>query len=321
MDRGSGLAVAEILKSATSRHLANTKTNTWAGPGSGWRWDPFDGFHVTPDRAGSEGTDAPDEPGQKPKPPPKARPDAPHQPRAQAKPVRSTTDSRNSVKWQVPGLRPPAYRRTPRKESPDRRFRARRVPTRPEMDGGKELTPPSIIPLAPLWYELGQETSREHVEVNVQVGDDVDVELRGQDVIVAMKLFTGFLSRWRLVSPSQFAVSLTKDVCYIYRWLWKEKATRYALFGYTKPKAAFQKVIVTLGEEDDQLATLCCANNHCFLEKVEKVYFSIAGALFNAFTSNYSKEKNSEVHAKRKNSASVSRNQNTDKKKKQTGCK
>ncbi|KAG0725655.1 hypothetical protein GWK47_038185 [Chionoecetes opilio] len=102
------------------------------------------------------------------------------------------------------------------------------------------------------------------------------------------------------------------------RWLWKEKATRYVLFGCTKPKAAFQKVIVTLGEEDNQLATLHCANNHCFLEKV---YFSMAGALFNAFTSNYSKEKNSEVHAKRKNIASVSRNQNTDKKKKLTGCK
>ncbi|KAG0719633.1 hypothetical protein GWK47_050100 [Chionoecetes opilio] len=68
-------------------------------------------------------------------------------------------------------------------------------------------------------------------------------------------------------------------------WLWKEKATRYALFGYTKPKAAFQKVIVTLGKEDYQLATLRCANNHCFLEKL---YFSMAGALFNAITSNYS---------------------------------
>ncbi|KAG0715863.1 hypothetical protein GWK47_010972 [Chionoecetes opilio] len=114
------------------------------------------------------------------------------------------------------------------------------------------------------YYDLlvNKETSHEHVEVNVQVGDDRDVELRGQDVVVAMKLFTGFLNRGRLVSTSQLAVSLTKDVCYIYRWLWKEKAKRYALFGYTKPKAAFQKVIVTLGEEDDQLATLRCANNH-----------------------------------------------------------
>ncbi|KAG0727046.1 hypothetical protein GWK47_035464 [Chionoecetes opilio] len=133
-------------------------------------------------------------------------------------------------------------------------------------------------------YDLlvNKETSREHVEVNVQVPPTWDVELRGQHVVVAVKLFTGFLSRGRLLSPSQFVVSLIKDVCYIYRWLWKEKATRYALFSYTKPKAAFQKVI----------ATLRCANNHCFLEKV---YFSMAGALFNAFTSNYGKEKNSEL--------------------------
>ncbi|KAG0713508.1 hypothetical protein GWK47_016094 [Chionoecetes opilio] len=128
------------------------------------------------------------------------------------------------------------------------------------------------------YYDLlvNKETSHEHAEVNVQVGDDGDVELRGQDVVIPVILFTGFLSRGRLVT-----VSLTKNVYYIYyRWLWKEKATRYALFGYTKPKAAFQKVIVTPGEEDDQLATLRCANNHCFLEKV---YFLVASALFQCF--------------------------------------
>ncbi|KAG0723217.1 hypothetical protein GWK47_043092 [Chionoecetes opilio] len=116
------------------------------------------------------------------------------------------------------------------------------------------------------YYDLlvNKETSREHVEVNVQVDDNGDGEIRGQDVVVAVKLFTGFLNCGRLASPSQFAISLTKDVCYIYRWLWKEKVTRYALLGYTKPKAAIQKVIVTLGEEDDQLATFAVPTTTVF---------------------------------------------------------
>ncbi|KAG0716816.1 hypothetical protein GWK47_008747 [Chionoecetes opilio] len=93
------------------------------------------------------------------------------------------------------------------------------------------------------YYDLlvNKETSREHAEVNVQVGDDGDVKLRGQDVFAAVKSFTDLLSRGRLVCPSQFTVSLTKDVCHRYWWLWKENATRYALFGCTKPKATFQQ--------------------------------------------------------------------------------
>ncbi|KAG0712483.1 hypothetical protein GWK47_018381 [Chionoecetes opilio] len=92
-------------------------------------------------------------------------------------------------------------------------------------------------------YDLivNKETSREHAEVNVQVGDDEDVELRGQDVVVTVKSFTDLLSRGRLVCPSLFTVALTKDVCHIYRWLWKEKTTRYTLFGCSKPKATFQQ--------------------------------------------------------------------------------
>ena len=80
---------------------------------------------------------------------PRPRPpvNAARQPRAQAKPEWPTTDLRDGVEWQVPGLRPPAYRRP----KPD--HRAHRVPTRPELKReGEGLTPRSPFGMASLWY-------------------------------------------------------------------------------------------------------------------------------------------------------------------------
>ena len=67
-------------------------------------------------------------------------------------------------------------------------------------------------------------------------------------------------------------------------------------------------------EGDERLANLSCANSHSYLDKV---FNTMAGALFNAFTSNYSKDVNSEIHMKRKSEESgiATRDRNTDKKK------
>ena len=95
--------------------------------------------------------------------------------------------------------------------------------------------------------------------------------------------------------PFHMAVCLAKDVCRSYRHISRLKATRYALFSCTNPKDAFMKVAASLAEED-KLATLHCLEGHSFL----KVCMTMAGALFNAFTSNYTKEVNSEIHSKQK---------------------
>lgn len=162
---------------------------------------------------------------------------------------------------------------------------------------------------------MNGKVSGKPAQVTLQV--DEDVELPEQDV-AKLKSFTDLLSRGRLVCPSHMNVCFTKDACHVYRWLLK-KGTRYTLFGCTNPKEAFQKVIVALGEGDDQLATLSCASGHNFLKML---YSKMAGTLFNAFTSNYSKERNSAVQYKRKiDNSRVARINSTDKRKKLNGSK
>ena len=116
------------------------------------------------------------------------------------------------------------------------------------------------------------------------------------------------------------AVVLSKDIFQVYRSLVEDKRTRYTLFGCNKPKEAFHKVMVTFIEGDDRLANLSCANSHSFLDKVFK---TMAGALFNAFTSNYNEDVNSEIHRKRKSEGSgiATRDRNTDRKKKSSCSK
>ena len=72
-----------------------------------------------------------------PRPQRPAQRHAARQPRAQAEPARPTTASRDGVEWQVPGLRPPAYRQGPEDE-----------PGAHEADGangGKGLTPRAAL--------------------------------------------------------------------------------------------------------------------------------------------------------------------------------
>ena len=74
-----------------------------------------------------------------------------------------------------------------------------------------------------------------------------------------------------------------------------------------------------LDGDDSQLASLLCTSGHILLAKVLK---TMAGALFNAFTSNYSRDVNSKTHGKRKSGDGVAtRDQNRDKRVKLTGGK
>ena len=66
------------------------------------------------------------------------------------------------------------------------------------------------------------------------------------------------------------------------RWLVRDPKTRCALFDCFQPRAAFEKVVTTIGELITRLTDLRCNSGHVFVE----ILWRIAGTLFNVFTSN-----------------------------------
>ena len=143
---------------------------------------------------------------------------------------------------------------------------------------------------------VNKKASQDWDEVCLEVDEvENEVEERSQYLSNVLNSFTDLSNRGKLIYPSPMAVVLSKDICQVYRFLVKDKGTRYALFACNKPKEAFQNVMATFIEGDDRLANLSCTNSHSFLDKI---FRTMAGALFNAFTSNYSKDENSEIHMK-----------------------
>ena len=100
----------------------------------------------------------------------------------------------------------------------------------------------------------------------------------------------------------------------------RNKESKYALFGCVNPRRAFQSVVLKLGEVDEETATLTCTQGHRLSGKILKTF---AGALFNAFTSNYARDISSQIHRKRKQGVSKggTRSQSSAKKRKLTGEK
>jgi hypothetical protein len=161
---------------------------------------------------------------------------------------------------------------------------------------------------------VNREASQESAVISL------DVDEAQEDVRKSLKTFTDLLNRGNLMCPSITAVDVSKEICHTYRCLMKDKVTRYALFGCTNPKEAFQNVMSKISENNDQLRDLSCVNGHKF---VDKTFRTMAGALFNAFTSNYSKDITSDVHNKKKSPgiSVTTRNQSNDKIRKLTGRK
>lgn len=73
------------------------------------------------------------------------------QPRAQAKPARPTTDLRDGVRWQVPGLRPPAYRRPPPERGGSGLSRSPGTHGAGGWTTGERFSPRATPVSAPLW--------------------------------------------------------------------------------------------------------------------------------------------------------------------------
>ena len=115
-------------------------------------------------------------------------------------------------------------------------------------------------------------------------------EERGTGSTPALSSFTEYLDRGKLVHPSTLSVQVTTDICHYYRWLLINEDTKWRLFGCNDPKQAFQSIISIELKNKGHIQDLMCSKGHLFTQEVLPKF---AGALFNVFTSNYSKEQNS----------------------------
>ncbi|KAF0287546.1 hypothetical protein FJT64_014053 [Amphibalanus amphitrite] len=86
---------------------------------------------------------------------------------------------------------------------------------------------------------------------NMRLEEDSEpMDGSGPGLMDAVKTFTELLNRGGLLCPSELAVHVTTDMYLMYRWLVQDEETRYALFGCSKPRAAFQKVAAVISQED-----------------------------------------------------------------------
>jgi hypothetical protein len=128
------------------------------------------------------------------------------------------------------------------------------------------------------------------------LSDSVIVSEFSSDEILASRGFTERLNRGKLLVPSEFACKLTKNICNMYQSIVKNRDNRLTLFGCNNPRAVFSKVVVSLSDTEYSGVT-CSENKHSF---INRLLAEMAGSLSNCFTSNYAKEKNSEIHQEKK---------------------
>ena len=98
-----------------------------------------------------------------------------------------------------------------------------------------------------------------------------------------VKGFTELLNRGRLMRPSPVCLQLVKEICLLYRSV-TEDDNRTILFGTSNPKRVFQGIVAERMKENDDFRHIACEGGHVL---VEQTLITMAGSLFNAFTSNY----------------------------------
>ena len=108
-----------------------------------------------------------------------------------------------------------------------------------------------------------------------------------------IKGFTELMNRGRLMYPSELCVQLVREICLLYRTV-TEDENRNILFETSCPRRVFQGVVAKRLKERDDFRHVICEEGHVL---VEQTLYSMSGSLFNAFTANYVKEVNSEIHA------------------------
>ena len=141
-----------------------------------------------------------------------------------------------------------------------------------------------------------------------------------------MSLFRSFsklLDRGKLLVPSSVGIHVTMTICQIWRQLVKNESSRFQLLSCNLPRKVFAEVVHKLAIQQDDIATVTCTDGHSLLNELLP---KMSAALFNLFAGNMVKERNSDVHAKRKPTTSAAtvvmrRSQSDDKRRKLTGSK
>ena len=132
---------------------------------------------------------------------------------------------------------------------------------------------------------------REATAVDVSFETD-----KTNDAELIYRSFTQLLDRGKLLVPSPIAITITLDICLIWRWLVKGEDSRHQLLVSSLPRKVFVDVVSRLGSDDAQLTETVCHQGH----NMTGLQKRMASALFNLFAGNMVRDMNSDVHAKRK---------------------
>lgn len=112
-------------------------------------------------------------------------------------------------------------------------------------------------------------------------------------MLVASRQFTEMLNRGKLTKASDFCLNVVREICFMWRALMCTEETRLLLLQANSSREVFVRVVSTVLTDDGQLRDTECEAGHDF---VRVVVPSITRALFNTFTSNYVRERNSDIH-------------------------
>lgn len=127
----------------------------------------------------------------------------------------------------------------------------------------------------------------------LQLDDDQNFSQLSVAMLNASRQFTEMLNRGKLTKPSDFCVNIMSRICFMWRAIMHTDETRRDLLQSNSSIEVFVKVVKQVSINDGQLCDTKCETGHDFLETVMP---SLSRTLFNIFTSNYAKERNSEIH-------------------------
>ncbi|KAG0715127.1 hypothetical protein GWK47_012673 [Chionoecetes opilio] len=128
----------------------------------------------------------------------------------------------------------------------------------------------------------------------IQLDEEQERVSLSDAVLVASRQFTKMLNRGKLTKPSDFCLNIVREICFMWRALVCTEETRLLLLHANSSCEVFVRVVTQVFVDDGQLHDTKCEAGHDF---VGAVVPSLARALFNTFTSNYVKERNSEIHS------------------------
>ena len=145
--------------------------------------------------------------------------------------------------------------------------------------------------------------------------DPVTVTLE-QSVASTFTSFSALVDRGKLLVPSATAVDMTLQLCNVWKQIADAEDMRRKLMCSYNHRMVFVEVAAVCYDQDTFAETF--EDGHSLL----KLKRRMASALFSLFAGNIARDKNSEVHSKKRRHAGVtSRSQASDKRRKLSGGK